>query len=314
MPTFTIRSLLFALFAVPLFTALNLCGLSGTVSAQENAPVDAPKFYRSPESSQPFGAQGQGGEYFDSRSMRWFTANDQLCSYCTEQNGFLVPLDQIGQNQDLNRYVFPDGFFFSPYELAWFDRVGECLRCDPNTGFWIPDAFSDSAEYRKERRRFQNLLAGPGAPIKDGRPANAPRAGINQRVGFGQAIGLPARFDARQLRWIDASGQICAVCTPENGYWIPPQFANEAEFRQEQQRYSALIGSMRRELPPQPPQVLECGSKDNRYTLCRIDTARGVAMERQLSRTPCTQNQTFGFTREGIWVDRGCRARFLINR
>ena len=307
MPIFKIRSTLFAV--------LSVFGLSGELLAQENAPADAPKFYRIPQSGQPYGSQapGQGGEYFDSRSMRWFTANGQPCSYCTEQNGFLVPLDQIGQNQDLNRYNFPDGFFFSPYELAWFDRAGECIRCDPSTGFWIPDAFVDSAEYRKERRRFQNLMAGPGAPLPDGRPANAPRAGSNQGIGtgFGQTIGLPARFDARQLRWLDASGQICAACTPENGYWIPPQFANEAEFRQEQQRYSALIGSMRRELPP---QVLECGSKDNRYTLCRVDTARGVAMERQLSRTPCTQNQSWGFTREGIWVDRGCRARFLINR
>lgn len=311
MAVFTIRSTLFA--------ALALLGLSGALIAQDKAavPTDAPKFFRTPQ-NQPAGARDrdQGREFFDSRSMRWFTADGLLCSYCSEENDFFVPLDQISQNQDLNRYAFPDGFFFSPYELAWFDRAGECLRCDPSTGFWIPDAFAESAEYRKERRRFQNLMAGTGAPQSDGRPANAPRAGFNQGtgIGFGQAVGLPARFDVRQLRWVDASGQICTVCTPENGYWIPPQFANEVEFRQEQQRYAGLIGSMRRELPPQPPQVVECSSKDNRYTLCRIDTARGVLLERQLSRSACTQNQTWGFSREGIWVDRGCRARFLINR
>jgi Protein of unknown function (DUF3011) len=311
MAVFTVRSVI---------AAVTLYCFSGAPMAQDAAPADAPKFYRTPQTGQPYGTttqgQGQGGEYFDSRSMRWFTANGQPCTYCTEQNGFLVPLDQISQNQDLNRYTFPDGFFFSPYELAWFDRAGECLRCDPSTGFWIPDAFAESAEYRKERRRFQNLMSGPGAPQPDGRPANAPRAGFNQGGGFGQVAGLPARFDARQLRWVDTAGQICAACTPENGYWIPPQFANEPEFRLEQQRYTALIGSMRREVPqaPQQPQTLECSSKDNRYTLCRIDTARGVAMERQLSRSICTQNQTWGFTREGIWVDRGCRARFIINR
>jgi hypothetical protein len=278
----------------------------------------APKFYRSPQAGQPVGSQGSGGEYFDSRTMRWYTANGQPCGYCTPQNGFPIPLEEIGQNQQLNRYAFADGFFFSPYELAWFDRSGECLRCDPSTGFWIPDQFAESAEYRKERRRFANLLTGASAPLPDGRPANAPRAGQGfgqtGAGGFGSAQNLPIRFDARQLRWVDQNGQLCGVCTPENGFWIPPQFANEPEYRQEQQRYSQLIGALRRETPPQAAQKVECASKDNRYTLCRMDTGRGVTLTRQISRSACTQNQSWGFTREGIWTDRGCRAEFQISR
>jgi hypothetical protein len=280
---------------------------------QPAAAEDAPKFYRMP-TAQP--APGDGGEYFDSRTMRWFTANGQPCTYCTPQNGYGIPIDQMGQNQQLGQYTFTDGFFFSPYELAWFDRNGECLRCEPNSGFWIPDQFAESAEYRKERRRFASLLNGPNAPLADGRPASAPRPG-NQGYGYGQAAGLPARFDARQMRWVDASGQLCAACTPENGFWIPPQFANEAEYRTEQQRYAGLVGTQRREIVPiggNTAQSVECSSKDNRYTICRMDTMRGVRLERQLSRAACVQNQSWGFTREGIWVDRGCRARFAIDR
>lgn len=245
--------------------------------------------------------------------MGWFTGNGQPCTYCSNDSGYGVPVDLIGAAPQQSRYAFADGYFFSPYELAWFDRNGECVRCDPSTGFWIPDEFATSAEYRKERRRFSQASAGPMAPQPDGRPISAPRAGVGFGGGFAQT-GLPVRFDARQLRWVDQNGQICQTCTPESGFWIPPQFANEPEYREQQQRYSYLVGSMRRELPVYGQDQIECASRDGRYTLCRTETGRGVTLIRQLSKTACVQNQSWGFTREGIWVDRGCRARFQILR
>ncbi len=266
------------------------------------------KYYRAEPDS--------NGEYFDTRSMRWFTGNGQPCTYCTNDSGYGVPVDQIGAGTQQRRYAFADGYFFSPYELAWFDRNGECVRCDPNSGFWIPDEFAGSAEYRKERRRFSPLLGGPMAPQPDGRPITAPRAGVGFGSGGFAQTGLPLRFDARQLRWVDQNGQICQACTPENGFWIPPQFANEPEYREQQQRYSYLVGSMRREVPPPvySQNQTECASIDGRYTLCRTPTGRGVTLVRQLSRTACVQNQSWGYTREGIWVDRGCRAIFQLVR
>jgi Protein of unknown function (DUF3011) len=276
------------------------------------ADAENSKYYR----TQP----GSNGEYFDTRTMRWFTRDGQPCGYCTADAGYNVPVEQIGQGSSQSRYAFVDGYFFSPYELAWFDRNGECIRCDPSTGFWIPDEFAQTAEYRKERRRFAQLLTGVSAPLPDGRPASAPRAG----QGFGGLANtnLPLRFDARQLRWVDQSGQACQACTPENGFWIPPQFANEAEFRDQQSRYIYLVGTMRREVPPPnygggngaTANEIECASKNSGYQLCRVDTGRGVTLVRQLSKTQCVQNQNWGFTREGIWVDRGCRARFAIVR
>ena len=257
---------------------------------------------------------GSNGEYFDTRSMGWFTSNGQPCTYCTTGSGYGVPVDLIGAAPQQSRYAFADGYFFSPYELAWFDRNGECVRCDPSTGFWIPDEFSSSAEYRKERRRFAPVLLGPMAPQPDGRPMSAPRAGVGFGGGGFAQTGLPVRFDVRQLRWVDQNGQVCQACTPESGFWIPPQFANEPEYREQQQRYSYLVGSMRRELPVYGQDQIECASRDGRYTLCRTETGRGVTLIRQLSRTACVQNQSWGFTREGIWVDRGCRARFQILR
>lgn len=293
-----------------LISLLLLLGLSTQSLAQDEEQTEVnSKYYRN--------APEANGEYFDTRTMQWFDRNDRPCSYCNADAGYGIPVEQIGQGGSQSRYAFSDGYFFTPYELAWFDRQGECLRCDPSTGFWIPDEFASSAEYRKERRRFAQYLNGPLAPLPDGRPASAPRAGVGfGSPGFGQT-NLPIRFDARQLIWVTQNGQPCTACTPENGFWIPPQFSGEPEYRAQQQRYSYLVGSLRREVPPiayPGANEILCGSVDGRYQLCRVDTGRGVRLIRQLSRTACTQNQSWGFTREGIWVDRGCRARFEIIR
>ena len=55
-----------------------------------------------------------------------------------------------------------------------------------------------------------------------------------------------------------------------------------------------------------------CASDDGKRHLCRGDTSRGVTMTNQRSGSPCIQGQTWGYSRSGIWVDRGCRADFYL--
>jgi hypothetical protein len=55
-----------------------------------------------------------------------------------------------------------------------------------------------------------------------------------------------------------------------------------------------------------------CASDDMKRHICRVDTSRGVTMVNQRSGSPCVQNQTWGYSRQGIWVDRGCRADFYL--
>ena len=55
-----------------------------------------------------------------------------------------------------------------------------------------------------------------------------------------------------------------------------------------------------------------CDAQGPGYRLCRVDTRDGVRMIRQLSKTPCRQNQTWGYERGGVWVDGGCRAEFEV--
>jgi len=61
-----------------------------------------------------------------------------------------------------------------------------------------------------------------------------------------------------------------------------------------------------------PGGRFSCESNDGRYRECRVDTRQGVQIVRQTSRTQCIEGQTWGITRNGVWVDRGCRAEFAL--
>ena len=48
-------------------------------------------------------------------------------------------------------------------------------------------------------------------------------------------------------------------------------------------------------------------------TYCAADTRGGVQLTRQLGRTACTQDSTWGYNRRGVWVTGGCRGIFQVN-
>ncbi|MEA5512222.1 DUF3011 domain-containing protein [Crocosphaera sp. UHCC 0190] len=59
--------------------------------------------------------------------------------------------------------------------------------------------------------------------------------------------------------------------------------------------------------------TITCNSKDNSYTLCPVDLrGRRAYLERQLSQAGCWEGDTWGYDREGVWVDGGCRGIFEI--
>jgi hypothetical protein len=55
-----------------------------------------------------------------------------------------------------------------------------------------------------------------------------------------------------------------------------------------------------------------CESKDNRTRYCNVDTRYGVDLVRQLSRNACIEGRSWGVSRDGVWVSRGCRAEFTV--
>ena len=58
---------------------------------------------------------------------------------------------------------------------------------------------------------------------------------------------------------------------------------------------------------------ITCSSNTGGRVFCEVDT-RGMAVQlsRQISGSPCRQGETWGWDRRGIWVDRGCRAEFVL--
>jgi len=56
--------------------------------------------------------------------------------------------------------------------------------------------------------------------------------------------------------------------------------------------------------------TVKCSSKNRQRRTCRADTSGGVRLKKQHSNASCRGN--WGYTRNQIWVDNGCRATFQL--
>jgi len=109
-----------------------------------------------------------------------------------------------------------------------------------------------------------------------------------------------ARFGVKMIR--QRSGSPCIEGQTwgagKNGIWVDR--GCRADFRVTgdwQSRAAALI---------------YCPSDYMNRNACPVDTRDGVFIIRQRSEADCVYNRTWGYDRDGIWVDRGCRADFEI--
>ena len=135
-------------------------------------------------------------------------------------------------------------------------------------------------------------------PINTGRGARM----VNQRSGSPCIQGSTWGYDRRGI-WVDRGCRADFVVDagggyppPGNGYYPPPGNGY----------YPPPNGG--------PPATITCSSNDKKYNFCSAYTGRGVRLVNQRSGSPCIQGQTWGYNNKGIWVDRGCRADFMISR
>jgi hypothetical protein len=59
-------------------------------------------------------------------------------------------------------------------------------------------------------------------------------------------------------------------------------------------------------------QMITCSSNNGGRNYCPANTKRGVQLVKQRSDARCTQGYSWGYDQRGIWVDRGCRADFVV--
>lgn len=59
---------------------------------------------------------------------------------------------------------------------------------------------------------------------------------------------------------------------------------------------------------------VRCESTDNRYRQCGSNLSGNARLVRQLSKTRCIQGNNWGLRGGALWVDRGCRGVFRVER
>ncbi len=66
-------------------------------------------------------------------------------------------------------------------------------------------------------------------------------------------------------------------------------------------------------VPAAAQSSITCESSGNQFKECRIQTGGRVRLTQNISNTRCVYGRTWGFDWNAIWVDRGCRGRFMVN-
>ncbi len=64
---------------------------------------------------------------------------------------------------------------------------------------------------------------------------------------------------------------------------------------------------------PLPKATITCESQNNKFRDCPIATGGRVRLQQNISNARCEYGRTWGFDWNSIWVDRGCRGKFVVN-
>lgn len=72
------------------------------------------------------------------------------------------------------------------------------------------------------------------------------------------------------------------------------------------------VGFFSQANPASAESRITCESRQGRYNFCNVDTRGGVRFVRQFSNAQCREGSTWGYDRNGIWVDQGCSAEFAV--
>lgn len=57
---------------------------------------------------------------------------------------------------------------------------------------------------------------------------------------------------------------------------------------------------------------INCDSEGKKYRYCPVKTYGSARIQKRFSDAPCTHGKSWGYDAGGVWVDRGCRALFVV--
>jgi hypothetical protein len=119
----------------------------------------------------------------------------------------------------------------------------------------------------------------------------------------------PRQHPPRRPPFLLAATFLLALALPLPGS-AQPYPGGDDEDTHDDERGSGGRGAGRR--GGYPPAIVRCESTDQHYRHCRADTGDGVQLYRQFSKNACRYQETWGYDRRGVWVDRGCRGDFQL--
>lgn len=59
-------------------------------------------------------------------------------------------------------------------------------------------------------------------------------------------------------------------------------------------------------------QTITCASENGKRKMCPVDIQNGVQLVKQLSDAQCREGSSWGRDKNGVWVDKGCQAEFVV--
>ena len=99
--------------------------------------------------------------------------------------------------------------------------------------------------------------------------------------------------------------------TDDRGIWVDR--GCRADFDVDRSNYRDRDGD--RDGDGRAAQIVSCSSEDGKRHYCNVGFSDArVRLGRQRSGSPCDEGRTWGREERGIWVDRGCRADFIVEQ
>lgn len=155
-------------------------------------------------------------------------------------------------------------------------------------GVWV--ALGCRAEFASAPARRQTVTRRVVRCESDGRQESCPVV----------LKGAPVRLLRQMSAWPCKEGRSWGV--KRNEIWVSR--GCEGEFEVGAEDGSGFVDA---------PRLLTCESKKGIRRLCGTTVERGARLLKQTSRAACVEDQSWGWSRDGIWVDDDCRGEFVVN-